>query len=422
MPVPQGAWEYGKSGSRKRQGKAWSGLSPSLAVSALIATMHGGIMPLPQGAWEYGKSDYKLVQYMAASRPVVASPVGVNCDVMKEGVNGFLAITEEEGSQTSKAFAAIPVSPRRSEQRRGRRWNSRSPYAPPCRRSRRSCCQRRPCGARAISSRALASNPIWRAPPRQTTPHYPDKQDKSGASGRRRKLHGVRRGGIEMLGEQGISGDDLARDPAEQRGTGPNDHREAFEQRNDDGSSRHGEGDADSKTEHKERVASARGRGDGDDVVETHHYVGDGDDPDRLPQTVDGFDVPLAAVFLTAQQFDCDPEKQNTADKLDIRNGHQLRDDAGEYDPQGDGNQRAEHNAPHALARRQLAAGKRDDHGVVAGEQNVDPDDLYDGEPEARIFDGHCCCSAPARIRPDVDSGKFVPNLLPPKAARTRHI
>ena len=58
--------------------------------------MHVGIMPLPQGAWEYGKSGYKLVQYMAASRPVVASPVGVNCDVAKEGVNGFFAITEEE--------------------------------------------------------------------------------------------------------------------------------------------------------------------------------------------------------------------------------------------------------------------------------------------------------------------------------------
>jgi glycosyltransferase involved in cell wall biosynthesis len=58
--------------------------------------MHVGIMPLPQGAWEYGKSGYKLVQYMAASRPVVASPVGVNCDVVKEGVNGFFAITEEE--------------------------------------------------------------------------------------------------------------------------------------------------------------------------------------------------------------------------------------------------------------------------------------------------------------------------------------
>ena len=59
----------------------------------LLQRMHVGIMPLPQGAWEYGKSGYKLVQYMAASRPVVASPVGVNWDVVKEGVNGFFAIT-----------------------------------------------------------------------------------------------------------------------------------------------------------------------------------------------------------------------------------------------------------------------------------------------------------------------------------------
>jgi len=136
-----------------------------------------------------------------------------------------------------------------------------------------------------------------------------------------------------MLSEQRIAGDDLARDPAEQPGTGPNDHREAFEERNDDCRSSHDERDADGKTEHQQRIASARGRGDGDDVVETHHYGGDGDDPDRLPQTVDGFDVSLAAVLLAAEQFDGDPEKQDAADELDIGNGHQLRDDAGEQDP-----------------------------------------------------------------------------------------
>jgi glycosyltransferase involved in cell wall biosynthesis len=63
---------------------------------SLLSRMHVGIMPLPQGTWEYGKSGYKLVQYMAARRPVIASPVGVNCDVVKEGVNGFFAMTETE--------------------------------------------------------------------------------------------------------------------------------------------------------------------------------------------------------------------------------------------------------------------------------------------------------------------------------------
>jgi glycosyltransferase involved in cell wall biosynthesis len=64
--------------------------------ASLLHRMHVGIMPLPHGAWEYGKSGYKLVQYMAASRPVVASPIGVNCDVVQEGANGFFAITEDE--------------------------------------------------------------------------------------------------------------------------------------------------------------------------------------------------------------------------------------------------------------------------------------------------------------------------------------
>jgi len=72
--------------------------------TSLLHRMHVGIMPLPHGAWEYGKSGYKLVQYMAASRPVVASPVGVNCDVVKEGVNGFFAITEAEWIENLERF------------------------------------------------------------------------------------------------------------------------------------------------------------------------------------------------------------------------------------------------------------------------------------------------------------------------------
>ncbi len=74
------------------EAQPWSEASET----GLLHRMHVGIMPLPHGAWEYGKSGYKLVQYMAASRPVVASPIGVNCDVVKEGVNGFFAVSEDE--------------------------------------------------------------------------------------------------------------------------------------------------------------------------------------------------------------------------------------------------------------------------------------------------------------------------------------
>ncbi|CAO3439905.1 glycosyltransferase family 4 protein [Azospirillum doebereinerae] len=53
-----------------------------------------GIMPLPDEPWERGKCGYKLIQYMAAGRPVVASPVGVNTTLVQDGVNGFLAADE----------------------------------------------------------------------------------------------------------------------------------------------------------------------------------------------------------------------------------------------------------------------------------------------------------------------------------------
>ena len=61
-----------------------------------IAAFDVGIMPLPDAPWERGKCGYKLIQYMACAKPVVASPVGVNRQLVTPGVNGYLATTAEE--------------------------------------------------------------------------------------------------------------------------------------------------------------------------------------------------------------------------------------------------------------------------------------------------------------------------------------
>ena len=53
-------------------------------------------MPLSDSEWERGKCGYKLIQYMACGKPVVATPVGVNKVIVRQGVNGFLANTEAE--------------------------------------------------------------------------------------------------------------------------------------------------------------------------------------------------------------------------------------------------------------------------------------------------------------------------------------
>jgi len=73
-----------------------------------IRTFDVGIMPLPDAPWERGKCGYKLIQYMAGTRPVIASPVGINREIVEPGINGFLARTEQEWRDAIVRLAASP--------------------------------------------------------------------------------------------------------------------------------------------------------------------------------------------------------------------------------------------------------------------------------------------------------------------------
>lgn len=84
-----------------------------------IAALDIGIMPLPDAPWERGKSGYKLIQYMACGLPVVASPIGINREIVQQGEEGYLAETEEEWKE---ALGRLIVNPdtRRQMGARGR--------------------------------------------------------------------------------------------------------------------------------------------------------------------------------------------------------------------------------------------------------------------------------------------------------------
>jgi glycosyltransferase involved in cell wall biosynthesis len=72
-----------------------------------------GIMPLPNDDWTKGKCGFKAIQYMALGIPAVVSPVGVNCQIIEDGVNGFFATTSQDWVDALKVL--INDSARRSQ-------------------------------------------------------------------------------------------------------------------------------------------------------------------------------------------------------------------------------------------------------------------------------------------------------------------
>jgi glycosyltransferase involved in cell wall biosynthesis len=63
---------------------------------AALQQLDVGMMPLPDSPWERGKCGFKLIQYMGCALPVIASPVGVNREIVLDGETGYLARSQEE--------------------------------------------------------------------------------------------------------------------------------------------------------------------------------------------------------------------------------------------------------------------------------------------------------------------------------------
>jgi len=72
-----------------------------------------GLMPLSDDPWSCGKCAFKLLQYLAVGVSVVASPVGMNSEVVHNHKNGFLALNEHEWLEWLKLLIQEPDLRRR---------------------------------------------------------------------------------------------------------------------------------------------------------------------------------------------------------------------------------------------------------------------------------------------------------------------
>ena len=65
-------------------------------IPEIVSKFDIGVMPLDDGDWERGKCAMKAIICMAGGKPVVCSPVGEINYIIRDGINGFLANSDQD--------------------------------------------------------------------------------------------------------------------------------------------------------------------------------------------------------------------------------------------------------------------------------------------------------------------------------------
>jgi glycosyltransferase involved in cell wall biosynthesis len=81
-----------------------------------LAAADIGISWIPDDPWSRGKCGLKILQYMAAGLPIVANPVGVQIEMVRDGETGFLVHTDAQWIEAIRMLAQDPDLRRRMGQ------------------------------------------------------------------------------------------------------------------------------------------------------------------------------------------------------------------------------------------------------------------------------------------------------------------
>lgn len=83
---------------------SWSAASEAREIAAGDI----GISLIPDDLWSRGKCGLKILQYRAAGLPVVADPVGVHPQMIRDGHDGFLPASDDAWEAAIRRLAADP--------------------------------------------------------------------------------------------------------------------------------------------------------------------------------------------------------------------------------------------------------------------------------------------------------------------------
>ncbi len=73
-----------------------------------LSALDIGLMPLKNDQWSEGKCGFKALQYMALGIPALVSPVGVNTQIVDDGINGFVCADSEQWEAVIRKLLAKP--------------------------------------------------------------------------------------------------------------------------------------------------------------------------------------------------------------------------------------------------------------------------------------------------------------------------
>ena len=190
--------------------------------------------------------------------------------------------------------------------------------------------------------------------------------------------HGTEAGGDGRIGQQHFS-----RQKTQQRRTNGNDHGEALHDFGEQGRAKNNQRNTDQQAQHQQRQIAFGRRRHRQNVVQTHHQIGNQDGADGRSHAVDLLALTVSVV-LGLEQIDANVDQQNRADQLQVGQGQQLDRHNGQHNPHHDGRSTAPENGFIALLWLECSRCHGDNHGVVTREDDIGKNDGAESAPEQR--------------------------------------